>query len=65
MNTGSNQPSVPLVDLAAQQAAVRAELDVAAARVLGEAEFILGAEVECLESEFARYCGCAERHRRR
>ena len=52
-------PRVPLVDLAAQQAAVRAELDVAAARVLGEAEFILGREVECLESEFAHYCGCA------
>jgi dTDP-4-amino-4,6-dideoxygalactose transaminase len=48
-----------LVDLAAQQAAVRAELDVAAARVLDEAEFILGREVECLEREFAQYCGCA------
>ena len=60
MNTGSNQPSVPFVDLAAQQAAVRAELDAAAARVLGDAEFILGPEVERLESEFARYCECAE-----
>ena len=60
MNIGSSQPRVPLVDLAAQQAAVRAELDVAAARVIGEAEFILGPEVECLESEFAHYCGCAE-----
>ena len=31
----------------------------AAARVFGEAEFILGREVECFEGEFARYCGCA------
>src|SRR5258705_6073506 len=59
MNTGNNQPRVPLVDLAAQQAAVGAELTSAAARVLREAEFILGREVECLESEFAQYCGCA------
>jgi dTDP-4-amino-4,6-dideoxygalactose transaminase len=60
MNIGSNQPRVPLVDLAAQQAAVRAELDTAAARVLGNAEFILGRDVECFESEFADYSGCAD-----
>lgn len=59
MNTGSNQLRVPLVDLAAQQAAVRAELDVAAARVLGDAEFILGRDVDCFEKEFAQYSSCA------
>ncbi len=59
MNAGHNQPRVPLVDLAAQQAALGAELTEAAARVLREAEFILGREVECLENEFADYCGCA------
>ena len=59
MNIGSNQHKVPLVDLAAQQAAIRVELTEAAARVLCEAEFILGREVECFEEEFARYCACA------
>jgi dTDP-4-amino-4,6-dideoxygalactose transaminase len=59
MNTGSNQLRVPLVDLAAQQAAVRAELDAAAARVLSDAEFILGRDVDCFEKEFAQYSGCA------
>jgi dTDP-4-amino-4,6-dideoxygalactose transaminase len=59
MNAGHNQPRVPLVDLAAQQAAVGAELTEAAARVLREADFILGRDVECLENEFAQYCGCA------
>ena len=59
MNGGSSQPKVPLVDLAAQQAAIRVELTEAAARVLSEAEFILGREVECFEEEFARYCACA------
>jgi dTDP-4-amino-4,6-dideoxygalactose transaminase len=58
MNAGNNQPKVPLADLAAQQAALGAELTDAAARVLREADFILGREVECLESEFADYCGC-------
>jgi dTDP-4-amino-4,6-dideoxygalactose transaminase len=58
MNAGHNQPRVPLVDLAAQQAALGAELTEAAARVLREADFILGREVECLENEFADYCGC-------
>ncbi|HEY7501148.1 MAG TPA: DegT/DnrJ/EryC1/StrS family aminotransferase [Vicinamibacterales bacterium] len=47
------------MDLAAQQAAVRAELDVAAARVLGDAEFILGRDVDCFEKEFAQYSSCA------
>jgi dTDP-4-amino-4,6-dideoxygalactose transaminase len=59
MNIGSNQLRVPFVDLAAQQAAVRAELETAAVRVIGEADFILGRDVESLEDEFARYCGCA------
>jgi dTDP-4-amino-4,6-dideoxygalactose transaminase len=59
MKTGSSQLRVPFVDLAAQQAALSAELTDAAVRVLREAEFVLGRDVECLESEFAQYCGCA------
>jgi dTDP-4-amino-4,6-dideoxygalactose transaminase len=58
MNTGSNQPSVPFVDLAAQHAAIREETASAAARVIDTGEFILGREVERFEEEFARYCGC-------
>jgi dTDP-4-amino-4,6-dideoxygalactose transaminase len=58
MQSGSKQRRVPFVDLAAQQGAIHGELAAAAERVLREAEFILGREVECFEQEFARYCGC-------
>jgi dTDP-4-amino-4,6-dideoxygalactose transaminase len=58
MSTGSNQPSVPFVDLAAQHAAIREETASAAARVIDTGEFILGREVERFEEEFALYCGC-------
>src|SRR5437867_2640946 len=59
MNSGSSQLKVPFVDLAAQQAAIRVEITEAAARVLCDADFILGREVECFEQEFARYSACA------
>jgi dTDP-4-amino-4,6-dideoxygalactose transaminase len=59
MDAGKNQLSVPLADLAAQQSALGAELSETAARVLRDAEFILGRDVECLEHEFADYCGCS------
>jgi dTDP-4-amino-4,6-dideoxygalactose transaminase len=66
MNTGCKQRSggsraaatVPFVDLAAQHAAIRLEAGAATARVLSDADFILGREVDCFEQEFARYCGC-------
>jgi dTDP-4-amino-4,6-dideoxygalactose transaminase len=58
MNTGSNQPRVPFVDLAAQHAAIRLETVSAATSVIDAGEFILGREVERFEEEFARYCGC-------
>ena len=58
MQSGSEQRKVPFVDLAAQQAAIHEELTAAAERVLREAEFVLGREVERFEQEFARYCGC-------
>ncbi len=50
-------PSVPFLDLAAQHAEVRAELDGAFHRVLDRGVFILGPEVEAFEAEFAAYCG--------
>lgn len=58
MSSGSNRLRVPFVDLTAQHAAIRGETIRTAARVLRDAEFILGREVECFEEEFARYCAC-------
>jgi len=56
---------VPLLDLQAQYATLRDELRAAVDRVLESQHFILGAEVEALETEVARYSqakyaiGCA------
>lgn len=49
-------PLVPFVGLARQHAALREELDAAFARVVGADGFILGAEVDAFEREFAAYC---------
>lgn len=51
--------AVPMVDLVAQHARVRAEIEAAFARVVGSARFIGGEECEALEAEFASYCGAA------
>ncbi|HEX8651638.1 MAG TPA: DegT/DnrJ/EryC1/StrS family aminotransferase [Pyrinomonadaceae bacterium] len=48
---------VPLLDLKAQYAALRDELRAAVDRVMESQAFILGAEVQALEEEVARYCG--------
>lgn len=53
----SERPSVPFVDLAAQYAAIRREIDAAVASVFGSGDFILGREVSLFEDEFAAYCG--------
>jgi dTDP-4-amino-4,6-dideoxygalactose transaminase len=59
MNSNGSSPlRVPFVDLAAQHAAIHAEAARAAARVLRDADFILGRDVERFEEAFARYCGC-------
>jgi len=50
-------PRVPLLDLKAQYAAIRADIDVAMARVIESQHFILGPEVEALEREIADYSG--------
>lgn len=49
---------VPFVDLKAQYAAIKAEVDQAVLTVLGNCNFILGREVEAFESAFAKYLGC-------
>jgi dTDP-4-amino-4,6-dideoxygalactose transaminase len=48
---------VPRVDFVAQREALGSELDAAIERVLRSGRFILGAEVDAFESEFAEYCG--------
>jgi dTDP-4-amino-4,6-dideoxygalactose transaminase len=48
---------VPMVDLKAQYAHIRAEVDAAVARVLESAAFIKGEDCGHLETEFAAWCG--------
>ena len=49
---------VPLLDLRAQYATIRDEIQSALDRVLESQRFILGPEGEALETEIAAYCGC-------
>jgi dTDP-4-amino-4,6-dideoxygalactose transaminase len=50
---------VPIVDLKAQLARIRPEVDTAVARVLESTQFILGDDCARLEEEFAAYCGAS------
>jgi dTDP-4-amino-4,6-dideoxygalactose transaminase len=54
---GAAQVSVPFVDLARQHAPLEAELGEAMAGVLRRGDYILGADVELFEGEFAEYVG--------
>ena len=49
--------TIPLVDLVADDRELRADLDAAMRRVVDEGSFVLGAELESFEREFAAYCG--------
>lgn len=49
--------AVPLLDLKAQYASIREEIDAALSRVVGEQRFILGPEVSELEAELGTYLG--------
>lgn len=51
---------VPFLDLTAQLATIRPEVDAAIARVLDGTQFILGEEVSAFEQEFAAFCGASE-----
>jgi dTDP-4-amino-4,6-dideoxygalactose transaminase len=51
-----NQQRVPLLDLKAQYASIKHEIDEAMSRVVDSADFILGEELERFESEFATFC---------
>ena len=48
---------IPFLDLKAQHAAIRGELNAAIDRVFESSQFVLGREVEQFEREFAAYCG--------
>jgi dTDP-4-amino-4,6-dideoxygalactose transaminase len=51
--------NVPLLDLRAQYATIRAEIDAAIRQVLESQQFILGPVVAACEQAIARYCGVA------
>jgi dTDP-4-amino-4,6-dideoxygalactose transaminase len=51
--------NIPFLDVAAAYAELKEEIDAAIHRVLDSGWFILGGEVEALESEFAAYTGAA------
>jgi dTDP-4-amino-4,6-dideoxygalactose transaminase len=51
--------TLPLLDLHAQHASIRDELDAAIRRVLAHGQFVQGPEVEDLEEAFARFCDVA------
>jgi dTDP-4-amino-4,6-dideoxygalactose transaminase len=51
--------NVPLLDLKAQFAQIRAEVMPAIDQVCASQQFILGANVHALEEEIARYCGAS------
>ncbi len=51
------QKKIPMLDLAAQNGPLRADIEGAIARVLDGNRFILGPEVEALEREIAEYLG--------
>ena len=48
---------IPLLDLSAQYASNKNEIDEAMSRVVCTSVFILGAELELFEAEFAAFCG--------
>src|SRR5690348_16490622 len=55
--TPVSERRVPLLDLSAQHAGIRAELMSAIAKVVDSQHFIMGAEVKELESAIAAYTG--------
>ncbi|MCX7754939.1 MAG: DegT/DnrJ/EryC1/StrS family aminotransferase [Anaerolineales bacterium] len=52
------EKTIPMLDLKAQYAALRDEIQAAIERVMESQQFILGPEVEALEREIAEYSHC-------
>jgi dTDP-4-amino-4,6-dideoxygalactose transaminase len=57
---GAEHSRIPLVDLVTQTRTLRAELDEAVRRVLDSGRFVLGAELQSFETEFAAEMGAAQ-----
>lgn len=57
VNQMAQQSSISLVDLKAQYASIRNEVDAAIQRVLDSTAFIMGPEVRQFEDAFAAFCG--------
>ena len=55
----TKSPAVPLLDLSRQYLAIREQVLAAVERVCASQHFILGAEVEALERDLARFVGVA------
>ncbi len=51
---------LPLVDLKAQHSAIEGEVRAAMDSVMANTDFILGADVDAFEQEYARYCEAKE-----
>jgi dTDP-4-amino-4,6-dideoxygalactose transaminase len=51
---------IPALDLKAQYASIREEVDAAIAAVLASGMFVLGEAVQRFEADFADYCGVAQ-----
>jgi len=49
--------NVPLIDLKAQYATIRDDVDAAMRGVVDRCDFILGGDVAAFETEFSEYCG--------
>jgi dTDP-4-amino-4,6-dideoxygalactose transaminase len=58
-HAGGDCAPIPFIDLAAQRKHLGRAIDDAIARVLDHCQFILGPEVEMLETELAAFCGAA------
>jgi len=59
MNDVAARPSVPFLDLKAQQARIAADLRRRVDAVFAHCQFVLGPEVAELEAALARFCGAA------
>jgi len=59
MTVNAKPPTIPLNDLAAQQARIRDRIDLAVARVLDHGSYILGPEVKALETGLREFCGAS------
>jgi dTDP-4-amino-4,6-dideoxygalactose transaminase len=52
-----SEPPIAFIDLAAQQARIRARIDAAIMRVLDHGQYIMGPEIGELEAKLAAFCG--------